>query len=100
MMEKKIARLEQIIAIQCTDGTWDFNAYHFGLANGLLLALAILKDEKPKLLVAPDEWLEDKAGILSESMPVEYDTIDGKWWMFVEGAAVKPLTDDEAAEVI
>lgn len=29
-----------------------------------------------------------------------YETIDGKWWLFKNGKAVRPLTDNEAANVI
>lgn len=29
-----------------------------------------------------------------------YETIDGKWWLFIEGKAIRPLTDQEAADVI
>lgn len=31
----------------------------------------------------------------------QYETIDGKWWLFGEnGKPIRPLRDDEAAEVI
>jgi hypothetical protein len=95
-----IDKLKEITSIQCTDGTWNFNAYHLGMANGLVLALAILEDKEPEFLEAPDKWLENGRGIVSGLMEVTYDTIDGKWWMFMEGAAIRPLTDEEAAKVI
>lgn len=92
--------LKGIVELQCRNGTWNFNAYHFGLANGLLLALAVLKGEEPRFLTAPDEWLEDGDGVSLEPMSVSYETIDGRWWLFIGGAAVRPLTDKEAASVI
>ncbi len=30
----------------------------------------------------------------------EYETIDGKWWLFEDGKPIRPLTDDEARKVI
>lgn len=43
--------------------------------------------------------------IMEESVEVtveecEYETIDGKWWLFINGIASRPLTDDEAVSVI
>jgi hypothetical protein len=31
----------------------------WGMANGIILALAIMKDEDPKYLEKPDMWLKD-----------------------------------------
>lgn len=31
---------------------------------------------------------------------VEYETIDGKWWLFVDGKPIRMLTDQEAVKVI
>ncbi len=31
---------------------------------------------------------------------VEFETIDGKWWLFIDREAIRPLTDNEAASVI
>lgn len=33
-------------------------------------------------------------------MKVEFETIDGRWWLFENGEKVKPLTDQEAVRVI
>ena len=30
----------------------------------------------------------------------QFETIDGKWWLFNDGKKVRPLTDNEAAQVI
>ena len=99
-MNTNLETLEGIVDLQCADGTWNFNSYHFGLANGLLLALAVVRGEEPEFLDAPDGWLEDEGGIVPEPMAVSYDTVDGKWWMFVGGAPLRPLTDEEAADVV
>ncbi len=31
---------------------------------------------------------------------IDYETIDGKWWLFIDGKAIRELTDAEAAWVI
>jgi hypothetical protein len=56
---KGIESLENIVAIQLSSGNWNCNSYQLGLANGLILALAIMKDEEPNYLSRPDVWLDD-----------------------------------------
>lgn len=57
--EKRIENLENITTIQCTDGTWDYDNYNHGMANSLILALAIMKGGEPKFLNPPKQWLCD-----------------------------------------
>lgn len=54
-----IKKLNEIIAVQCTDGNWNYDEYHFGLANGLILAKSVLTGEEPEFMKKPDEWLRD-----------------------------------------
>lgn len=68
MTEKQIADLENIVAVQKSDGNWNFNSYMHGMANGLILALAIVKDHEPKYLEAPAEWLENKSCALPDAV--------------------------------
>jgi len=97
-MKHATEMLENVVEFQCQDGLWNFNAYQFGLADGLLLALAIIKGEDPKLLDAPDEWLADTSKIVPEDI-VHYDVVDGKWYLSVGNATIRPLTDAETIEV-
>ncbi len=65
-LEQKIAFLENARDVQCSAGNWDYSPYSLGYANGIILALAILKDEEPqflKFLNAPLCWLEDRPAI-------------------------------------
>ena len=48
--------LEEITKIQCNDGNWNFDPYMHGMANGMILALATVKDEEPEYLEAPKKW--------------------------------------------
>ena len=80
-MEGYIEQLEKLTAIQCTDGTWDFNPYHFGLANGLILALALVKDEDPQFLTAPTRWLENKRGTGIPFVALgRWSSASGRWF--------------------
>jgi hypothetical protein len=55
--DKKLKELQKAIDIQCSDGNWNYDPYMFGLANGLLVAKAILTESDVALLTAPDHWL-------------------------------------------
>lgn len=54
-----IEKLEAATKIQCADGNWNCNSYMLGMANGMIFALATLKDEEPKYLNTPAKWLDD-----------------------------------------
>ena len=54
----KEEELEELVKVQCSDGNWNYSPYMHGLANGLILALAIIRDIDPIYLDAPDKWLE------------------------------------------
>jgi hypothetical protein len=43
-------KLRDITKIQSNRGNADYNAYMHGMANGLILALAIIEDADPKFL--------------------------------------------------
>ena len=58
-LEEKIAELERLIEIQCTDGTWNYSEYHFGMTNGMIFALSVLTDNSPEYFNAPDMFLND-----------------------------------------
>jgi hypothetical protein len=62
--EVKILDLENVASVQCSPGAVDRNIYNFGLAKGLLVALAIIKDENVTDLEIPDRWI---ANYLAES---------------------------------
>lgn len=60
-MKTAIEKLEDVTAIATSGGNYDCNAYMHGMANGLILARAIMKDEKGDVpyLKAPAQWLDD-----------------------------------------
>lgn len=69
-MNSKIeAALQEVIDVQCSDGNWNYDPYMHGLANGLILAMGIIKDKDPVFIDFPDDWLKDipyKSGLLTE----------------------------------
>lgn len=57
----KIEDLKNITKIQCSDGNWNYDPYMQGLANGMILSLAVLEDTEPQFKDAPEEgWLSEK----------------------------------------
>ena len=62
LARQSIKVLEGLVKIQCKDGNWNYSRYMFGMANGMILALAMIKNETPEYLDAPDVWGEDIPG--------------------------------------
>lgn len=46
--KKRMSKLDNAIKIQTSKGNYDANEYMKGMANGLILAEAILKNKDPK----------------------------------------------------
>jgi hypothetical protein len=77
--EDILARLKSIIDIQNTHGNWDYDAYMMGLANGLICADAVVRDEEgfePKYKEKP------KKGFIGEGLEgIEYHKeLNPKLW--------------------
>lgn len=59
--------LQNLTDLQCTPGNWNYDAYMHGMANGLLLALYMLKGESPKFLSKPEEgYIEENKKLKSK----------------------------------
>jgi len=74
-VRKRIDQLEEIKKIQCTDGNWDYDSYMHGMANGLILALSMLKKEDPKFLDAPLKYIKSSpniAQVLSQGITTDF----------------------------
>lgn len=52
--------LEDMLDIQLADGNWNYDAYQMGLANGLILSLALVNDAVPVFLERPIKWLSEE----------------------------------------
>lgn len=70
-MENQIKQLQDLLDIQCSYGNWNYDPYMHGMANGMILAMSLLKNEEPVYLDAPAEWLCDKKVIDSELLTAE-----------------------------
>lgn len=60
-------------------------------------------DEERDLILCITRTRDCKAGDCKTCgwrMRFEYETIDGKWWLFGDGKPIRPLTDEEAVDVI
>jgi len=53
--KKRIGALKDVTDVQTSDGNWNHDAYMHGMANGLILAMAIMGDVKPEYLEAPEK---------------------------------------------
>lgn len=53
-------KLKELIKIQTSRGNWDYDPYMQGMANGMLLAEAVLEDRSPVYLEAPEVWGKDR----------------------------------------
>ncbi len=62
-MEKRLSDLDNIIAIQCSPDNGNASEYMRGMANGLILADATLKDTDPVYLEGPTMDSNDKANL-------------------------------------
>lgn len=55
-MENRLENLKDVTKIQCSHGNWDFDPYMQGMANGMLLAVAIMEGKDPEFKSAPSRW--------------------------------------------
>jgi len=67
-MERRQWELEQLVATASSPGNYDANQYLHGMANGLILANATIRDEEPAYLEWPDGKpvetdMDDKANL-------------------------------------
>lgn len=77
-MAKARKSIGDMVDIQCQDGTWNFDPYMLGLANGLLLAKSILSGEEPKLLSKPEKWKTMDPGTLPTFQPEAFESKSGE----------------------
>lgn len=62
-MAKRLSDIENMVAVQSAPGNYDANPYMHGMANGIILVAATLKDEEPAFL----EWPEGKEVNMDDS---------------------------------
>ena len=60
-MANRLKDLIDITKVQKVDGNWNYDPYMHGMANGMILSVATIKDVDPVYLEAP------KAGFLSDN---------------------------------
>lgn len=97
-----LEKLESTTKIQCSDGNWNCNSYMLGMANGMIFALATLKNEDPKYLKAPAKWLDDDPQTVSPKVgkyPIQ-DLIDFLRYGAVSGREIWPELLTAAADQI
>lgn len=58
-MAARVEALRDLVKTQCADGNWDYDPYMHGMANGMILSLAVMEGKKPEYLDAPGMWRRD-----------------------------------------
>ena len=48
--KKRVRKLVDITTIQCSEGNWNYSEYMFGMANGLIMAESVMKNDRPIFL--------------------------------------------------
>ena len=71
-MKKPLESLRELVDVQCSDGNWNYDPYMHGMANGMILALAIMNEKEPKYLDKPDVWGYEKKNV--DRFPDPHDT--------------------------
>lgn len=61
-LQARIKKLDDLVRIQLTDGNWNYDPYMHGMANGLLVAQAVVNDSEFEGLEAPEKWLDSREG--------------------------------------
>lgn len=58
----RVKNLKDVLDLQCSNGNWNYNGYMHGRANGLILAMNIIENNKdePPYMKAPDVFLSEK----------------------------------------
>lgn len=60
-IEEKIEQLRNMVAIQSTDGNWNYSQYMRGYCNGLMLALSLFEDVEPDFKDDIDAYIKESA---------------------------------------
>ncbi len=61
VLRKSVQTLREMTKTQCSDGSWNYDQFNHGMANGLILALAIMDNKAPPTYMkTPDVWLCDE----------------------------------------
>lgn len=77
-VESRIEELRNLVAIQGTDGNWNYDHYMRGMFNGMELALSVLEGREPQYRDAPEAAAE------AHAKPVwtrEVPTVEGWYWV-------------------
>lgn len=72
---ERIKALREQVKIQRVNGNWNYDPYMYGMANGLICALATIEGVEPEYLDPPKTWLCDNR---SEEGSMNPDTVKAK----------------------
>ena len=59
---KRFGHMKDCVDIQCAHGNYDYSPYMHGMANGMLLAMALMEDKDPDYIDSIKHYLCDDKG--------------------------------------
>jgi hypothetical protein len=73
MDEKTLKDMRNMVEIQGSNGTWNYDPYMQGMYNGMELMLAMVEGREPVYKEAPDEWVGDidTSSVIGDPVPSE-----------------------------
>lgn len=57
--DKLVAEMKKLVAIQGSEGNWNYDQYMQGMFNGMELMLSIAEGREPDYKKAPETWIKD-----------------------------------------
>lgn len=69
----QLDKLDEVVAVATAPGNADANPYMHGMANGLILAQAIMRGEEPEYLNAPTKYLDEKSAATAVAEAAAYE---------------------------
>ena len=67
-LETGFTDLKKMCALQCLPGTYDWNPYSHGMANGMIYAVYLFEGGYPQYLNKPTKWLAERSEAMDLSV--------------------------------
>ena len=59
--ENYLNEIRDVVKVQTSNGNWNYDPYMHGMANGMILCLALMEGKEPVFLDAPEKWVRKDA---------------------------------------
>jgi hypothetical protein len=93
---EKLEKLRNLVAVQCTPGTIDQGEYMRGMANGLILAVAVFDGQEPTFHDAPTLTHQERVVLERAELDARANRLED----FISGEKFPELAHDEQARLL